>query len=325
MPAKKRWPWVLVVVALAGGAAVLMMMKRNDDAPPTAEPYCAITAPPVLDGSGTGPVLLRYAFVAGQRTEITVVTQTKTSETLANGARTSDDVSITLEGTVHWSAANRGRLEIETVSVDRAKAQANVHWRSDDPVDPPGEYRPLLALRALPVAIEVDPRGEVTAPGIAAWEETLARENASPALRAAMAKDEVFRTMFVRLPEAPVTIGDRWPAGDLVHALPGAGDVRAKLELRIAAISRDGTQIVLDAAAEMQLSGSATVKTRKTALRMWSQFDQKRHDVVASALRACADVELESGIASALELVATYDPHPLGAAPAGSGSAAEAP
>lgn len=305
-------------------AGMMLRKHRHRLERPTA-PFCEITAPPVLDGASTEPVLLRYAFTAGQRTEVTAIAQTRTTATLSTGARTSDDTTITLEGTMSWTSAEAttflGRLEVETISVDRARvvtpvsgsqSHDTVHWRSDDPGTIPGDNTPLLALVGLPLAISLDARGEVTAPGIQSWQDVLEREKASPGLRAAFARGEVFRTMFVRLPDQPVTVGDHWRAGDLVRELPDIGEVRAKIELRVAAISKDGTQVLLDAAPELHvdLSGTVTVLSAKSSLRLWSQFDRRRHDVAASALRACADVELESGIATQLELVVSYDPRP---------------
>ncbi|MEO7096114.1 MAG: hypothetical protein ABI175_22825, partial [Polyangiales bacterium] len=199
-----------------------------------------------------------------------------------------------------------------------SQTHETVHWRSDDPAPPPPDYKPLLVLLGLPVAIKLDARGEVTAPGIQSWQDMLEREHATPALRAAFARDEVFRTMFLRLPDQPVKVGDHWRAGELVHELPNVGDVSAKIELRVAAISKDGAQVLLDAAPDLHvdLAGTVTVKTAQSGLRMWSQFDRTRGDVVASALRACADVELAgTGVASSLEMIATYDPRPLAAQP----------
>ena len=327
----RRWPWILAALVLAGGgaAAGIVMMKGRHHVAPPAEPFCEITAPPVLDGAGTQPVLMRYQFAAGQRTEVTAITQTKTTETLPSHATTSDDVTITLEGIMLWTSAEAngkflGRLEVEKISVDRSKVitppsgqqtHETMHWRSDDGAPPPAEYKPLLVLLGLPVPIALDARGEVTASGIQSWQDMLDREHASPALRTAFARDEVFRTMFVRLPDQAVKVGDHWRAGELVRKLPNVGEVSAKIELSVAAISKDGSQVLLEAAPELHvdLVGAVTVKSAQSALRMWSQFDLGRHDVVASALRACADVELEGGgIATKLELVATYDPRPLG-------------
>jgi hypothetical protein len=339
----RRWPWILGALVLAGGgaAAGIVMLKRSHTVTrPPGETFCAITAPPVLDGAGTGPVTLRYRFAAGQRTEVTAIAQTKTTETLTNGAKTDDDLTLTLEGTMIWTSAEPakfvGRLEVEKISVDRAKVitpvsgsqtHETVHWRSDDGAPPPAEYKPLLVLLGLPVAIALDARGEVTAPGIQSWQDMLEREKASPALRAALTRDEVFRTMFVRLPDQAVKVGDHWRAGELVRKLPNVGEVSAKIELSVAAISKDGAQVLLEAAPELHvdLSGAVTVTSAQSALRTWTQFDANRHDVVASALRACADVELASGIATKLELVATYDPRPLGAESGATGSTTPTP
>ncbi len=321
-----RWPWIVGAVVLAGGGVAALKARRHVEVP-AAEPFCAITPPPILDGASTEPVLLRYSFAAGQKTEVTAIAQTTTAGTLANGAKTSDDMTITLEGTLYWTSAEAstflGRLEIEKISVDRAlvttplsgpQEHDTVHWRSDGASPPPANLEPLLGLTGLPLAITVDARGEVAAPGIQAWQGMLERETAIPALRAAFQRDEVFRTMFLRLPDQPVRVGDHWRAGELVRALPNVGQVSAKIELRVAAVSKDGTQALLDAAPELQvdLSGTATVRTQRSALRMWSQFDLRRHDVAASAMRACVEVELDGGIATQLELVASYDPLPGG-------------
>ena len=324
-----RWPWIVGALVIAGGGAIagIVMMKRSRHvAPPPAEPFCAITAPPVLDGAGTQPVLLRYAFAPEQRIEVTAIARTRTTEALATGAKTTDDLTITLEGTMSWTSAERetflGRLDVEKISVDRAKVitppagpqtHETVHWRSDDASAPAGDNKPLLALLGLPIAIGLDARGEVTAPGIQSWQDVLEREAASPALRTAFARDEVFRTMFLQLPDQAVKVGDHWRAGELVRKLPNVGEVSAKIELRVAAISKDHRQVLLEAAPELHvdLAGTVTVRSAHSALHMWSQFDTNRHDVVASALRACADVELEGGVATQLELVATYDPRPL--------------
>ncbi len=332
---RRRWPLVVGGLVLVCGGAVLaigMMRHRSRATPPSAEPFCVISAPPVFDGASTDPVELRYAFVRGQRTQVTAEHRTRV-ESRRQGA-TTDERTITLEGTVVWTSGEtdgrfQGRLELSKISVDRASVTSEgrgpenhetVHWRSDDPSSPAGDNAPLAALLPVPLTFTISAHGELLASSIQTYQDLLVGQKAVPALLVAFSRDEVFRTMFARLPDKRVKVGDTWRAGELVRRFPGFGDLSAKFDLRVQAISKDGQQVLLQAAPELSLdlAGTVTLRSKQTALAMWSQFDVGRHEITASAVRGCAKVSVDTDAGHTeleAELVQSYDTQPLGVTP----------
>ena len=318
-------------IALAGvGAAVAVVAMSRGGGTTTSPPdaFCAITAVPVLDGASTEPVRLRYAFRTYQKTEVTMIAQAKTTVVTDRG-RESDDLTITLQGDVTWTVAGAeqfaGVLNPTGFSVEHKSAtdpvsgkesHGTVRWRSDDPGPPPTEDAPLMALIGQRFMFTVGSRGQLVQSNIGVIQQLLTTTHASATIKAAFARDEVFRTMFLRLPEKPVRVGDTWPAGEYLHELPNKDALSAKLDLRLAAVSKDGKQVVIEAMPELDvdLTGTVRVVSKQTAHHQWAELDLGRGEIVASALHSCAKLELDAnGTHTTIdsEYLASYDPRPI--------------
>ncbi|MBA3459180.1 MAG: protein kinase [Deltaproteobacteria bacterium] len=330
---KRRWPFVIVglVLAAGGGAFALKMLKGKRSVTAGTAPAadsCKVSAPPVLAGSSTEPVLLRYEFTAGESTEVTLVTEARL-DTTERGIHKGDALTFTLEGAITWVASDRerfdGTLRFKTIGIDHAtvlhengQAQhGSGHWTTDD-LDTPPEYATFRTLKDLPIHITVAPRGDILATNLQQIQDHLANEQVAPELRAAFTRDRLFRVMFLELPATAVKPGDRWRAGEMVHEAGTSAQLASKLELHVQAISADGTQVLIAAEPELRvdLSGKATVLSKQTTLRLWGQFDRNRHQLTASALRACAQLQLDTdgGLAELKsELEQSYDSVPVAA------------
>jgi hypothetical protein len=332
-PPKRRRGLALALggIAIAGvgaAVAVVAMSRSGGNASAPAEPFCPITSLPVLDGASTEPVLLRYAFRTYQKTEVTMLAQVKTAVVTDRG-READDLTITLKGDVTWTVVNAeqfaGVLQPTEVGIEHKsdsdpvsgkESHGTVRWHSDDPGRPPEEAAPLMALIGQRFTFTIGSRGQLVMSNINVIQELLATTHASAPIKAAFARDEVFRTMFVRLPEKPVRVGDTWRGGEYLHELPNQNALSAKVELKLAAVSKDGKQVVIEAMPELDvdLSGTVHILRKQTAHHQWAELDLGRGELVASALRSCAKLELDAnGTHTTVDsdYVATYDPRPI--------------
>ena len=328
---KRRWPLVVagLVLAAGGGAVALKLLKSKRTVagdPALSASKCDVSPPPVLAGSSSEPVLLRYQFAGGESTEVTLVTEARL-DTTERGIQHGDALSFTLEGTITWYSVEperfNGTLQLKTIGIDRTtvtnesgqSAYNSVHWSTEKSETPP-EYAAFRTLKDLPIQISIGPRGDILATNLQQLQDHLANNKVAPELRAAFTRDELFRTMFLELPRDPVKPGDRWRAGELVRKASISAELAAKLELRVQAISADGAQVLLAAEPELRvdLTGKLTVLGKQTSLKLWGQFDRDRHQLTASALRACAVVQLDTDGGRAelkTELLQSYDAVPI--------------
>ena len=335
---RARWPWVvLALLAAGGGAAAYVLIHRGtprDDAAalgPANADWCKLAAAPLLDGSSDRAVLPRYHFTPGQTAEVNMTTQTQHS-VIQRGVRDDHDVTLTLEGTVVWLAAEGDRFSaswklsnLEITKLQRGGTRDESHYEtarwSFDTKETPEGYGPFRALQGAEILVTIDARGAILDSNLEELADQLARGGADPEVRALFAPAHVFRLMFPRLPAKPVKIGDTWKGAALDEPLGREGTQSSPMQMRLLAVSADGNQLLIGVAPELRIDVTGKVRMigKDGRVAMWAQLDQTRHQIVAGAFRACTDLKIDTDAGTrniGTQLTYSYDAVTSVAAPA---------
>lgn len=318
---RSKWPLAIVallVLASAAGAAAFFLRARDATPPatpaagpvveePVAAFLCDTPIPlPALSGGSTSEVTLRYGSDLLKESEVTT-TLRSTFSVDETAVKESGELTLTIVYTLDWGAMigdaftaaliiRKLGVDIESTRQDPGKAAelGAVRWRSDDP-SPPAELESLRALIGASITFKLSTRGRILQDNTKVLQDMLRDKKVPADIVDLFTRDEVFRTLFIELPEQPVTIDDRWRAGELLRDLPSRGQIAAPYEFRVAAISGNGKQVVIETrpTLKLDLTGRITVQSKQTAFQMWTVFDVTRGELTSTEARACARMAIE--------------------------------
>jgi hypothetical protein len=247
---------------------------------------------PALEGKSREPILLRYKFEPGEKTHVDMTVDTTTR--VRGAARMDQKMTIAMTGAIVWSAAEAGTFTGEmTFTSARMKldleAQGmpsqHLDWSSDQGGGPP-ELEPFRAMIGPAIAIKVTDRGKITESDFQVMREALQRAGAASEMIDEVASPEVLESTFQLLPDEPVKVGDTWDAGHIVNQNQM---MRAEIsyQLKVAQVSGDGSQAILEAVPEVALeaSGPAEIRSQKSGYDFWLRFDVGEGDVAEASNR----------------------------------------
>ncbi len=313
----------LLLLGVAGGAAAYVLRGRGPTrsatppAPPIAialpaQPPAAFVcespmALPSTAGESSSEVTLRYGSAIMKESEVTS-TLHSTWNVDEQVRRESAELTLTIVSTLDWGLmlgeTFTAELVIRKISVDRETTREEagkpaevetVRWRSEDPDAPPA-LEPLRAAIGWPLAFKMTTRGQIVNDNTRDLQDMLRAKKLPQDIVELFTRDELFRTMFIELPEEPIKVGARWRGGELLRKLPSRGQIAAVYEFRVARVSGNAKQVVIETRPALKLDLSGRIKElspKQTAFQMWTVFDVTRGELTSTEARACARMSIE--------------------------------
>ncbi len=277
-------------------------------APPDDGPFVcdAPLAMPGVGSTNAGSVLLRYDAPAMRSSEITSTLRSTWRRTDV-GQTQSGDLTLTLTATLRWTGRLGdkllGILEIKHIALDAESSTTEpgndpilgaVRWRSDDTTPQPG-YDALRTVIDRAISFTITERGRFVSDDLGPMLDYLRSNKVEPHLVELFSRDELFRTLFIELPEDKVKIGDTWRGGELLRPLPSYGQIAAPYEYQVIAISEDGSKVMIESTPplKLDLTGRIKVISKQTAFQMKTLFDTKQRALMSTQARACARMAIE--------------------------------
>jgi len=259
---------------------------------------------PKFDSTSSEPVLLRYKCRPDQKVKFGLDMDTNMDIGAPDG-KVTVETAIKMEGGYEVTAVESNGDFQAVMTITRATMNMNMsagpgksqRMSFDSDKDAGGDVnpamRPLLAMLKVPIPVKVSAVGKLLETDMHPLLEALDRAHAG-----AMAKElqqqatKLFESTFVQLSESPVKAGDTYDAGNLVQAVPGLGEMRARIRYKVLAVSGDKKQAVLLPKAEFSLESkpgaSEKIKMESTAIDGWLLFDVEKGNIQRSA----ADVKM---------------------------------
>jgi len=319
-PRRSKAPLALAALVLlgAGSVATAWFLRGRSAATPTppipaavaeeTNPFVCATplALPTVDGAGEVPVKLRYDLRPSKEVEYTTRLHSTSALDDERGTVTGDlTLALTYRLTWWWALGDSftGQLAIRKVGLDseakrqepgKAAEYTTVRWRSEDPAAA-NELESLRSAVGQIISFQMTDRGQISNDNVVVLQEHLRKQNVPEILVELFSRDEIFRTLFIELPEHPIKVGDTWRGGELVRRLPSHGQIAAAYDYRVTAISGDRSQVVIETTPplKLDLTGRIKVLSKQTAFQLWTMFDVSRGDLSSLHARACARMAIE--------------------------------
>jgi len=255
---------------------------------------------PTFASTSSEPVLLRYKCRPDQKVKFGLEMDINMEISPPEGAGMTIETGMKMEGGYAVTAVESNGDFQAVMTITRAAMKMNMSagpgksqrmsFDSDkdtgDDTDP--AMRPMRAMLNVPIPIRVSAVGKLLETDTHALLEALDRVSAG-----AMAKEiqqqatKLFESTFVQLSETPVKAGDTYDAGEIVQALPGMGEMRARIRYKVLAVSADKKQAVLQPKAEFSLKstpgGPDKIAVDSTNMDGWLLFDVEKGNIVRSA------------------------------------------
>jgi hypothetical protein len=262
---------------------------------------------PALETTSGGPVLLRYKFAEGGDFPVRIEIDTLTR--IGEGAAAIEvPVAMGYEAEVVIdSVDDEGVADLTmtaahiTLRMDSPDGTETTYDSATDAVAPTPDLYELAALVGTPIRLRVNAVGALLETDTSALEAALAGRGTGAVVAASTRQtmDQLLQSTFVTLSEAPVRAGEDYDAGTVAVETPGAGTVRTATQYRVAAISGDGGQVVLEPASTMTLEPDpdvpATVVLKSADTRAWLLFDVVRGNIARSAGNLSMTVSMTVG------------------------------
>lgn len=300
---------LLVVLAAFGGC------KKDDSGPgggggSGGDGYPSVEGCPRFPTTSNDEVTLRYKFMPGQKVgfnfdmdSITEIAGSKPEQ------RMTVSMNMTMSGDYEIQSVDangdfRASMVIGRVTM-KAKARKEVSFDSDkDGSGGNPAFRPLMAMLKVPIAVKVSPVGKLLETDIQPLLEAVRRaQGGALADNVKDSAEELVKSAFVQLSEKPIKAGDIYDAGEIVTAMPGAGEMKAKVRYKLVAVSGDRKQAILQPKAEVVFNSQPGAKEKykldASSMDGWILFDIEKGKGVRSAwdmkTRMTTDVKGQKG------------------------------
>jgi hypothetical protein len=237
-------------------------------------------AKPVFKQTTADSVLLRYKFAPGWKTVFAMTVDTAMS--MKSDAETQlFKITIILEG--HYTVRDAlpdGGANLEIIYTRFAMKGSGPQGNTIDSEDPTSAPEGLDMLKMFvdkPILITIDSRGQVKSMNVDAVVKAL--QDAGKGDQAEQVKSqlqEYVNNGFTVLAEKPVKAGDLFTVGEKTNEVAGLGRLTIRRKYRVAAVSADKKQALLEPADEIE---SDKIDMSKSTSTGWLLFDLENGDV----------------------------------------------
>jgi hypothetical protein len=252
-----------------------------------------ITAsPPRFNRTTREPVLLRYGFRPGERSDVDAdVSMLMSLKLRGQSVRIATQMKMAFScDVVSVDASGNARVDVKLTRVQiEVNGPQTLRYDSKTDTAPAlPELKYLAAMLNQNVPCTVTPRGEVSDVNLHFMREALRRANALALLDSVEdTLDQTLQGAFIQLAEEPVAVGDVYRAGTMSQKAEGIGSMTALISYRVHSVSADKKGVVLKPVITFQtdLPSGCPVTIESIDADGWILFDRVRGDIDRSFAR----------------------------------------
>ena len=264
--------------------------------------------PPAFDSTSNEPVLLRYKLKAGQVEKAAMDMDMVMA--VHQGGR---DVNVIMTMRIEWKTAvkevddegNISALVKITRMTLKLSGPKEAAFDSDKPDDDNPQFKAVSAMINVGIPVKISPVGKLLETDLEPLR--LAAQRAGDAALAKSVEDstsKMFEGTFIDLSEKPVQVGDTYKSGTIIDEK----FMKMHMSYKIRSVSGDGTQVVLEPVAEMEVTPDAfpgvEVTVKEQHFDGWKLFDVAKGHVSKAVGRVKLILDTKAGgQAGTLEMI----------------------
>ncbi len=261
---------------------------------------------PQFSSTSGDAVLFRYKFTPGQKITIDMSMDTKMKSVSETMGEMEMPLNMTFEGSYEIKNVNaEGNTEATLIishMTMKATGAMDISYDSADPKDSTdSQFAAVNVMVNVPIPVQISALGE------------LLSMDTSPLLQAAermgtqldldqfkQQTKQLTESSFIQLSEDPLKIGDVYDAGTISTSFGGTGSMQANVKYKVAAISGDKKQAILQPMVTFSFPG---MNLKQNEFKGWILFDLEKGNVKESYGRQLLEIGFEQGDSAASILI----------------------